>query len=132
MAFKLGKSKGLQASAGNIKSTFKFKQTDLSVPGVPVYKKKLGNNILGEANMDGSIYVDSSVDDNSPELARVLNHEMQHVTAMKIGNETYDDNAVYFNGEVWPRGEGYIMNPHTGEKLQEGDPSLPWEANKLG
>jgi len=132
MAFKLGKSKGLQASAGNIKSTFKFKQTDLSVPGVPVYKKKLGDNILGEANMDGSIYVDSSVDDNSPELARVLNHEMQHVTAMKIGNETYDDNAVYFNGEVWPRGEGYIMNPHTGEKLQEGDPSLPWEANKLG
>ena len=132
MAFKLGKSKGLQASAGNIKSTFKFKQTDLSVPGVPVYKKKLGENIIGEANMDGSIYVDSSVDDNSPELARVLNHEMQHVTAMKIGNETYDDNAVYFNGEVWPRGEGYIMNPHTGEKLQEGDPSLPWEANKLG
>jgi len=132
MAFKLGKSKGLQASAGNIKSTFKFKQTDLSVPGVPVYKKKLGKNILGEANIDGSIYVDSSVDDNSPELARVLNHEMQHVTAMKIGNETYDDNAVYFNGEVWPRGEGYIMNPHTGEKLQEGDPSLPWEANKLG
>jgi len=132
MAFKLGKSKGLQASAGNIKSTFKFKQTDLSVPDVPVYKKKLGENIIGEANMDGSIYVDSSVDDNSLELARVLNHEMQHVTAMKIGNETYDDNAVYFNGEVWPRGEGYIMNPHTGEKLQEGDPSLPWEANKLG
>lgn len=132
MAFKLGKSKGLQANAGNIKSTFKFKQTDLSVPGVPVYKKKLDNNVLGEANMDGSIYVSKDVDDNDPMMNRVLNHEAQHITAMKIGNETYDDNAVYFNGEVWPRGEGYILNPHTGEKLQEGDPSLPWEANKLG
>tara|TARA_R110000824_G_scaffold287480_1_gene475547 strand:+ start:2519 stop:2917 length:399 start_codon:yes stop_codon:yes gene_type:complete len=131
MAFKLGKSKGLQASGGNISSKFSFKKTDLGVPGVPVYKKKLDDNILGEANMDGSIYISDSVDENSEELARVMNHEMQHVTAMRIGSETYDDNAVYFNGEVWPRGEGYIMNPHTGEKLKEGDTSLPWEANKL-
>jgi len=132
MAFKLGGKKGLDAEGGNIKGKFKFKKADLSVPGVPVYKKKLDDNILGEANMDGSIYISNKVDEDSPELARVMNHEMQHVTAMNIGNETYDDNAVYFNGEVWPRGEGYIMNPHTGEKLQEGDPSLPWESNKLG
>lgn len=132
MAFKLGGKKGLNAESGNIKGKFKFKNDDLSVPGVPVYKKKLDNNVLGEANMDGSIYVSKDVDDNDPMMNRVLNHEAQHITAMKIGNETYDDNAVYFNGEVWPRGEGYILNPHTGEKLQEGDPSLPWEANKLG
>ena len=36
MAFKLGKSKGLQASGGNISSKFSFKKTDLGVPGVPV------------------------------------------------------------------------------------------------
>tara|TARA_R110000787_G_scaffold10039_1_gene34473 strand:+ start:582 stop:980 length:399 start_codon:yes stop_codon:yes gene_type:complete len=131
MAFKLGQSKGLQANGGNIKSKFNFKSSDLSVPGTPVYQKKLGDNILGEANMDGSIYVTKDMDPNDPMVQRVLNHEMQHVTAMKIGAETYDDNAVYFNGEVWPRGDGYIMNPHTGEKLQEGDTSLPWEANKL-
>ena len=56
---------------------------------------------------------------------------MQHITAMKIGSETYDDNAVYFKGEVWPRGEGYITNPHTGQKMKEGDPRLPWESNKI-
>ena len=112
MAFKLGQSKGLQANGGNIKSKFNFKSSDLSVPGTPVYVTK-------------------DMDPNDPMVQRVLNHEMQHVTAMKIGTETYDDNAVYFNGEVWPRGDGYIMNPHTGEKLQEGDTSLPWEANKL-
>lgn len=131
MAFKLGGNKGLNANGGDIKSKFKFKKADLSVPGIPVYKKKLDGGILGEANMDGSIYVSKDVDDNDPMMKRVLNHEAQHVTAMKIGNETYDDNAVYFNGEVWPRGNGYIMNPHTGKKLKEGDPSLPWESNKI-
>ena len=132
MTFKLGSSKGLQAQGGNINSTMKFrKDQDLSVPGVPVYKKKLDGDVLGEANIDGSIYVSESVDPNDPMMKRVLNHEMQHVTAMKIGSETYDDNAVYFKGEVWPRGEGYITNPHTGQKMKEGDSRLPWESNKI-
>ena len=50
---------------------------------------------------------------------------------MKLGKTTYDDNAVYHMGQVWPRGNGYIMDPHTGKKYAEGDPSLPWEANKI-
>lgn len=131
MAFKLGKSKGLQAQGGNISSKLKFKKADLSVPGTPVYKKKLEDGVIGEANMDGSIYVSKDIDENSPMMQRVLNHEMQHVTAMKIGSETYDDNAVYYKGEVWPRGNGYIMCPHTGKKHKEGSKELPWEKNKL-
>ena len=131
MAFKMGSNRGLQAKSGDITEKFSFKKADLSVPGIPVYKKKLEEGILGEANMDGSIYVSDAVEDDDPMMNRVLSHEAQHITAMKIGNETYDDNAVYFNGEVWPRGEGYIMNPHTGKKLKEGDPSLPWESNKI-
>jgi hypothetical protein len=50
---------------------------------------------------------------------------------MKTGEETYDDNAVYFHGQVWPRGNGYIMDPNTGKKYKEGDKNLPWESNKL-
>ena len=41
MAFKLGSSKGLKASGGNIKSKFKFKPTEEVVPGTPVFRKKL-------------------------------------------------------------------------------------------
>jgi hypothetical protein len=50
---------------------------------------------------------------------------------MELGTETYDDNAVYYKGEVWPRGNGYIIDPNTGQKYPEGDRRLPWEANKI-
>ena len=131
MAFKLGSSKGLKASGGNIKSKFKFKSGEEAVPGTPVFRKKLDENILAEANMDGSIYVSKDLQPDDPMLKQAIVHEMQHITAMKIGNETYDDNAVYYEGEVWPRGDGYITDPNTGKKYQEGDKSLPWEANKI-
>ena len=41
MAFKLGTSKGLKASGGNITSKFKFARNKEVVPGVPVLKKSL-------------------------------------------------------------------------------------------
>jgi glycogen debranching enzyme len=50
---------------------------------------------------------------------------------MKIGKTTYDDNAVYHMGQVWPRGNGYITDPNTGKKYSEGDRNLPWENNKV-
>ncbi len=113
MAFRLGKEKR------NIKNS----------SNTNIFRKKLSEGIMGEANADGSIYIDKDVPDDMVEYVAV--HESQHRTAMQLGTEGYDDNAVYYNGEVWPRGNGYILNPHTGEKLQEGDPSLPWEANKI-
>jgi len=65
------------------------------------------------------------------EVERVVVHEVQHQTDMKIGRTTYDDNAVYHQGQVWPRGDGYIMDPSTGVKYQEGDKELPWENDKV-
>jgi len=94
-----------------------------------IFRKKLGDGIMGEANADGSIYIDKNVPDNM--VNYVATHEAQHRTAMELGTESYDNNAVYYKGEVWPRGNGYIMDPNTGKKYQEGDPSLPWEANKI-
>jgi len=131
MAFKLGREKGLQALGGNIKSKLKFKTKNEVIPGTPVFRKKLGDGILAEANMDGSIYVNKDIHPNDPMLHQAMRHEMQHITAMKLGTETYDDNNVYFKGETWPRENGLIINPHTGEALPEGDKSLPWEVNKI-
>ena len=113
MAFKLGKEKRDYKDSSNTK----------------IFRKKLGDGILGEANNDGSIYVDKSVPDNMVEY--VANHEAQHQTAMKLGTETYDDNFVYYKGESWPRVNGYILDPHTGQKYAEGDKNLPWESNKI-
>ena len=113
MAFKLGKEKRGFKNSGNTK----------------IFKKKLGDGIMGEANSDGSIFVDPSVPKDI--VNYVATHEMQHQTDMKIGKTTYDDNAVYHMGQVWPRGNGYIMDPHTGKKYPEGSRELPWEANKI-
>ncbi len=113
MAFKLGNEKRGIKNSSNTK----------------IFRKKLGNGILGEANDDGSIYIDKSVPKDM--VNYVANHEAQHRTAMEIGSETYDDNAVYYKGEVWPRGNGYIMDPNTGFKYAEGDKRLPWESNKI-
>ena len=131
MAFKLGREKGLQASGGNIKSKFKFRTENEAIPGTPVFKKDLGDGIIAEANMDGSIYISNNMHPDDPMLHQAMVHEMQHITAMKLGTETYDDNNVYFKGETWKRNNGFITNPHTGERLVEGDKRLPWEANKI-
>ncbi len=113
MAFKLGKEKrGFKNPKDN-----------------QIFRKELEDGILGEANMDGSIYIDKSVPEDM--VNYVATHEAQHRTAMRLGTETYDDNAVYYKGEVWPRGDGYIMDPNTGKKYAEGDKRLPWEANKI-
>jgi hypothetical protein len=131
MAFKLGKSKGPTARGGKIISKMKFGKRDEVVPGVPVFKKQLGPDIIAEANMDGSIFVSKDVDENSPEYQQAMVHEVQHITAMRIGSETYDDDNVYFQGEVWPRKNGYITDPSTGKKYEEGSKDLPWENNKI-
>jgi len=131
MAFKLGREKGLQAEGGNIKSKLKFRTENEAIPGTPVFRKKLGENILAEANMDGSIFVSEEIHPDDPMLAQAMRHEMQHLTAIKLGTETYDDDNVYFHGETWKREDGFVTSPHTGEKLIEGDKALPWESNKI-
>ena len=94
-------------------------------------KKQLGPDIIAEANIDGSIFVSKDVDENSSEYQQAMVHEVQHITAMRIGSETYDDDNVYFQGEVWPRENGYIIDPSTGKKYEEGSKDLPWENNKI-
>ena len=113
MAFKLGsESRGFKNSSNT-----------------KIFKKKLGDGIMGEANSDGSIYIDVSVPKDQMEY--VATHEMQHQTDMKVGRTTYDDQAVYHQGQVWPRGDGYITDPNTGKKYEEGDKQLPWENDKV-
>ena len=60
MGFKMGASRSNYAVGGEIKTKMRFGQEaggDASVPGTPVIRKNLESGVLGEANMDGSIYV---------------------------------------------------------------------------
>ena len=94
MGFKLGKERGNYAVGGVIKNKMRFgKQAgdDGSVPGTPVIRKPLAEGILGEANMDGSIYISDKITPGSEEERQVINHEMRHATDMKLGKLAYTD-----------------------------------------
>ena len=132
MGFKLGTSRGLEATAGDIKTKMRFgKQAgeEGSVPGTPVIRVPLEEGVMGEANMDGSIYVNENLDPNSAEYRQTINHEMRHATDMKIGKLAYDDDHITYNGETFPRMDidGVDSILVDGEWKEAGDTGFPWE-----
>jgi len=132
MGFKLGKNRGFEATSGEIKTKMRFgKQSggDGSVPGTPIIPMPLEEGIMGEANMDGSIYVNEKLDPNSFEYRQTINHEMRHATDMKIGKLAYDDDTITYNGEVFPREtiNGKDMIKVDGKWKEAGDTGFPWE-----
>ena len=102
----MGTNRGLEATAGEIKTKMRFgKQAgeDGSVPGTPVIRVPLDEGIMGEAIMDGTIYVNKNIIPGSYEDRQVINHEMRHATDMRLGKLAYSDDDVTYNGEVFPR-----------------------------
>ena len=132
MGFKLGSERGNHATNGELKSKMRFGKNsggEGSVPGTPVIIKKLAKGILGEANMDGSIYMSDKLDPNSPEFRQTLNHEMRHATDMRIGKLAYADDSITYNGEVFPREtrKGKDMIQVDGKWKEAGHTGFPWE-----
>jgi hypothetical protein len=132
MGFKLGSERGNHAISGELKSKMRFGKNsggDGSVPGTPVIMKKLAKGILGEANMDGSIYMSDTLDPNSAQFRQTLNHEMRHATDMRIGKLAYADDSITYNGEVFPREtkKGKDMILIDGEWKEAGHTGFPWE-----
>jgi len=83
MGFKLGANRGNYASKGEIKTKMRFgKQSggDGSVPGTPVIRVPLDEGILGEANMDGSIFISDKIEPGSFIDRHTISHEMRHAT----------------------------------------------------
>ena len=132
MGFKLGSERGNYAVAGEIKTKMRFGKDsggDASVPGVPVIRKPLEEGVMGEANMDGSIYINENIIPGSEEERKVINHEMRHATDMRIGKLAYNDDSVTYNGEVFPRMDinGKDMILVEGQWKEAGDTGFPWE-----
>ena len=132
MGFKLGTARKLQATSGEVRSKFKFHQEaggDASVPGTPVIRKDLEEGVLGEANMDGSIYISNTIEPGSFEERQAINHEMRHSTDMKIGKLEYGDYHIKYNGETFQREtiDGKDMIFVDGKWKEAGDTGFPWE-----
>ena len=133
MGFKLGSESGNHMVGGEIRKKLHFNKEEgnpnLSVPGTPVIRKELEDGVLGEANMDGTIYVSDKVDPNSPEMRQVINHEMRHATDMKIGKLEYGDYHIKYNGDVFAREtiNGKDMINVDGQWKEAGDHDFPWE-----
>ena len=136
MAFKLGTERGNYAVNGKLKTKLRFSQEaggDASVPGTPVIRKPLEEGVMGEANMDGSIYLSNKVQPGSEEETQTLLHEMRHATDMKTGKLAYDDDSIRYNGITYPREtiNGRDMIKVEGKWTEAGG-DFPWEkdANK--
>ena len=131
MGYKLGKGFTPSMSSGSIRTKMKFGQEaggDASVPGTPVIRKPLAEGILGEANMDGTIFISNTIMPGSEEEKQVVNHEMRHATDMRIGKLAYGDNFVKYNGITYPRKtiNGKDMVKVDGQWKEAGD-DFPWE-----
>ena len=118
MAFKLNSEKRKLRTPDN--STFKFGRRD-----VPVRKVDLEGTTLGEANMDMTISLDKSVDENSPLGRQVVNHETSHVEDIKSGKAAYNDEWVEWEGTKYARSNGKIK--YNGTWYVEVSIALPWE-----
>ena len=130
MAFKLGTSRGLEASNGEIKTKFSFRRNQqANISGTPIIAKPLGEGIMGEANMDGTIFINDKLDPNSFEYRQVVNHEMRHATDMKLGKLAYDDDHIMYNGERFERQDinGVDSILVEGQWKEAGDTGFPWE-----
>ena len=131
MGFKLGSEKGNNAVGGEIRRKMRFGKEagdDASVPGTPVIRKNLEPGIMGEANMDGSIFISNKIQPGSFEERQVLNHEMVHATQMRTGKLEYGDNFVKYDGVTYPREtrNGRDMIKIDGKWTEAGG-NFPWE-----
>ena len=133
MGFKLGTERGLEVTGGEIRNKMRFHQEsggDASVPGTPVIRMDLEPGVMGEANMDGSIYISDKIIPDSFDERQVVSHEMRHATDIKIGKLEYADDYIEWNGVTFPRQtiNGKDMIQVEGEWKEAGDGGFPWES----
>jgi hypothetical protein len=119
MAFKLNRSV--------LKGTGEHKNLDFKMQ-----RKELDTGIAGEANNDGTIFVNKNIEKGSPLEAEVVAHEGDHMARMEKGELGYSDNAVTWRGKKYERKDGKIK--YNGEWREEGWKEFPWEklAYKVG
>ena len=95
-------------------------------------RKELEDGIAGEANNDGTIFVNKNIPKGSPLEAEVVAHEGDHMARMEKGELDYSDDSVTWKGKKYERKDGKIK--YNGQWREEGWEQFPWEklAYKVG
>ena len=93
---------------------YKMKMGKLSMDNTPIYQLDLGGGVLGKANKNGSILLNSNLDPKAQQ--GVIKHEKVHLEQMSRGDLDYDNKYVYWKGKKYSR-----------SKINEGSEKLPWE-----
>lgn len=117
MAFKLGRESRGFKNSGNVK----------------INRKDAGVGAVAQANMDGSIDVDPSVNLNSKRGREMIKHEMKHIHDIETGRAAYGDNWVMWEDNIYFRKEenGIPVIDGPNGRWPEGDPHHPWEEEAI-
>jgi len=94
---------------------FLMKGAPYSTDNTPIYNVDMEDGVLGKANNNGSITLNSDMTDPK-QIDDVIDHEMVHIDQMKRGDLDYDDNNVIWKGKKYSRAS-----------MKEGAKNLPWE-----
>ena len=117
MAFKLGKeNRGFKTPSN----------TNL-------FTKEFHDGSLAQANMDGSIDLDPSINPNSKKGQEVVRHEQVHLDQIESGRAAYGENWVMWEDKIYFRKEedgGNVIDGPNG-RWPEGHPNHPWEAEAI-
>ena len=94
---------------------FIMKGAPYSTDNTPIYNVDMEDGVLGKANNNGSITLNSKLKDPK-QIDDVIEHEKVHLDQMKRGDLDYDDDNVYWKGKKYSRAS-----------MKEGAKNLPWE-----
>ena len=117
MGFKLGRENRGFKNSGNVK----------------INRKDAGVGADAQANMDGTIDIDPSVNLNSKYGQRIIKHEMKHMQDIEIGKAAYGDGWVMWEDKIYIRKEedGIPIIDGPNGRWPEGDENHPWEQKAI-
>jgi hypothetical protein len=100
--------------------SFKIKPP-YNIDNTPIYFVEEEDGVLGRANMNGTITINSKV--KSPnQVKEIIKHEKVHIDQMKDGRLAYDDNNIYHRKS----GKGKWSTVKR-SKQADGSPVTWWE-----
>ena len=103
---------------------------ETSTYSTPVFKKDLDGTIMGEANNDGTIFIDKSL--KGKDKLEAVEHEKVHLDQMAQGKLQYTNDTVTWKKDtkspprVYKREGGMLIDEKTGKSMAEGD-AFEWE-----
>lgn len=94
---------------------------ETSEEGTPVFSKKLDDGVGAEANRDGTIFVDESL--NASGRRKAVEHEKIHLEQIAQGRLQYSNDSV-----TWKKDTRSPARVYKRSDMKEGASNLEWEA----